>query len=90
LAAEHRFKKRQNPSEEGQRRIWLIRATRANGVVLLSGDRHLGAIYVAFLPPPVKIPFNLLNRPWRGANKRDAREVSQAIGEENFGTIDID
>ena len=59
---------------------------------MLSGDRHLGATYVAFLTPPLflEIPSNSLNRPWCGANKQDTREVSRAVGYENLGTIDID
>ena len=93
LPTEHRFEKWQNLPAERERLINLIRSTRANGVVLLSGDRHLGAVYVdrdALSYPLYEVTSSSLNRPWRAAKEHDSHQISRVFGDENFGSVDID
>ena len=70
-----------------------IRRSGARDVVLLSGDRHFGALYVhedAVGYPLYELTSSSLNRPWRAANEADSRQIGPALGAENFGAIDID
>ena len=93
LADGHGWERWGNLPAERQRLFALLRDTRATGVVLLSGDRHFGAIYArksAVSYPLYEITSSSLNRPWRDADEKGPHQTVAALGTENFGTIDID
>ena len=71
----------------------LIRDTGANGVVFLSGDRHIGALY----RETSGVPYPLLDGTASGINQvfpgnREAgpNRLGAVYGAANLGTIDID
>ena len=93
LADGHGWERWGNLPAERQRLFDLLRDTRATGVVLLSGDRHFGAIYArksAVSYPLFEITSSSLNRPWRDADEKGPHQTVAAFGPENFGTIGID
>src|SRR4029434_9856417 len=82
-----------NFPRERQKLYDTIRDTGANGVVLISGDRHLGALY----REATGTPYPLLEATSSGLNKffpnpREAgpNRLGGVYGLPNFGTIDID
>lgn len=93
LAESHGWERWGQLPRERRRLFRLIGETGASGVIFLSGDRHLGALYVnsdAGPYPFYEITSSSLNRPWRAAGEFDARQLGTVFGHENFGTIDID
>lgn len=71
----------------------LIAGTGAKGVVLLSGDRHFGGLYVERNGTPYPLyeaTSSSLNRPWREAQEKDSKQIGDIYAAENFGTVDID
>ena len=94
LAEGHGFERWGNLPAERDRLLGLIDRSRARGLVLLSGDRHSGALYRSKTPGGrllVEMTTSSLNRSY-GPSK-DAR-VPPLVGEpyhpENFGLVDID
>lgn len=93
LAENHGWERWGHLPRERQRLFRLIGHTGAGGVIFLSGDRHIGAIYKkenAFPYPLYEITSSSLNRPWRGASEFDARQLGTVYDDENFGMIDVD
>jgi alkaline phosphatase D len=105
IAKDHGFEKWGNfPAE--RRRLWrLIRETRANGVVLLSGDRHLAEISCLEADdddgvgyPLYDVTSSSLNQPSgnrtqsgaRFANEINSHRVGLTYFEVNFGLIEVD
>lgn len=94
LADGHGFERWGNLPHESERLTSLIVSTGAKGVVLLSGDRHAGALYGLTLPNKQFLPeltSSSLNRSY-GPSK-DARmpsSLSAVYHLENFGMIGID
>jgi alkaline phosphatase D len=93
LADGHGWERWGNFPRERQKLFDAIRSTGANGVVLLSGDRHLGALY----RERNGTPYAFLEATSSGLNKffPDSREegtnrLGAVYGRPNFGTIDID
>lgn len=93
LAEQHGFERWGNLPLERQRLVDLIAETGAEGVVLVSGDRHVGALYR--LNEDVPYPFyeitsSGLNMAY--AHNRDIGplRLGEVYGQDNFGTIDID
>ena len=94
LAEGHSFERWGNLPRERDRLLSLIEATRAKGVILLSGDRHAGAFYkttAARSYPLVELTSSSLNRP-RGPSKdsRTPELISDIYHLENFGLVTID
>ena len=78
---------------ERQRLYKLIADTRAQGVVFLSGDRHVGAFYRETTGTPY--PFYELTasgftHPWREAAEAGPNRLGELFTELHFGTVDID
>jgi alkaline phosphatase D len=93
LAEDHGYERWGNFPRERDRMLALIGETGANGVVFVSGDRHIGAFYrqVRGAPYPLyEMTSSSLNRPFRGASETDIRRVGPLYDQENFGTITID
>lgn len=93
LADGHGFERWGNLPVERGRLIELIGTTRANGVVFLSGDRHLGALYrrIDDAPYPLhEITSSSLNRPVGTSSETGPHQVGPVYAKENFGAIEID
>ena len=105
VAEDHGWEKWANFPHERQRLFRLIRDTGANGVILLSGDRHLAEMARLPADDPAGVGYPLydvtsssLNSPSNNQTKSGARFVneinSRRVGlvyfEVNFGTIHID
>ena len=93
LALEHGFERWGNLPLERQRLLDLIAETGAEGIVLVSGDRHIGALYRLSEDVPYdlyEITSSGLNMAY--ANNRDIGplRLGEVYGQDNFGTIDID
>jgi len=96
LADGHGFERWGNFPGEAKRLKDLIVETDARGVVLVSGDRHAGAVYREGIGGDdarvlVELTASSLNRAF-GPSKdtRMAPLVSDIVHQENFGLIDVD
>jgi alkaline phosphatase D len=93
LAEKHGFERWGNLPLERQRLLDLIAETGAGGVVLVSGDRHIGALYRL----REAVPYDLYEITSSGLNMAYAHNrdigplrLGEVYGQDNFGTIDID
>ena len=72
----------------------LITVTRAEGVVFLSGDRHIGALYrEARNPAPYplyEMTSSGITHPWRDAAEAGPNRLGELFTEQHFGTVEID
>lgn len=95
LADEHPFEKWANVPAEREKLYELIRRTQANGVIVLSGDRHHGELSVdtkAIDYPLFDVTssgFNQASKNWRAPEQNTKRVGGMPWGD-NFGLIDID
>ena len=105
IPEDHGWEKWGNFPRERERLFRLIRETKASGVVLLSGDRHLAEISRLRADDPAGVGYPLydvtsssLNAPsgnqtkagTRFANEINSHRLGNAYFETNFGTIHID
>ena len=94
LAEGHGFERWGNLPRERDRLLRLLEATKANGVILLSGDRHSGAFYKLERPgtyPLVELTSSSLNRPYGPPKDAPTPErISDLYHRENFGLVTID
>ncbi|MGH6920320.1 MAG: alkaline phosphatase D family protein [Geminicoccaceae bacterium] len=93
LAEQHGFERWGNLPHERQRLLELITETGAGGVVIVSGDRHIGALYRLSEDVPYalyEITASGLNMAY--AHNRDIGplRLGEVYGQDNFGTIDVD
>ncbi len=93
LAEDHGFERWGNLPLERQKLLDLIAETGAKGVVLISGDRHMGALYRL----SEGVPYDLYEITSSGinmavSNNRDTGplRLGEVYRADNFGTIDID
>jgi alkaline phosphatase D len=95
ISDNHPFEKWANIPKERERLYSLIASTKANGVLILSGDRHLAEISLdtqAVGYPLYDITssgFNQAAKSWRAPEKNDKRVAAMPYGD-NFGFITID
>ena len=95
ITTEHRFEKWANFPRERARLFKLLAATRAERVVLISGDRHLAEI-ARISPRESTLPYPLLELTSSGMTHAGAPQganrhrVGPCISEVNFGTVEID
>lgn len=94
LAEGHGHERWGNFPHERQRLIDMLRDTGANGVVILSGDRHAGAMYRlegALRYPLVELTSSSLNRSY-GPSKDERLPplISGIYHPENFGLVSLD
>jgi alkaline phosphatase D len=93
VAEGHGWERWGNLPRERRRLYDLIRNTGANGVVFLSGDRHIGAIYretVGTPYPLVEITSSGLNRTFPSNREAGPNRLGPVYGGANFGTVDVD
>lgn len=92
---DHPFEKWMNFPKERDRLFQLLRDTKANGVVLLSGDRHLAELSQmdAGLGYPLfdltSSGLNMGTKRWRPAEVNKHRVLTMTYGD-NFGLVAID
>jgi alkaline phosphatase D len=93
LAQGHGWERWGNLPHERERLLALIARTGAEGVILLSGDRHVGGLYHA----PATAPYGLyeitssgLNMTYPAAAEAGPLRLGAVYGAANFGTLDID
>jgi alkaline phosphatase D len=95
VADEHPWEKWMNFPREREKLYNLIRETKANGVVILSGDRHLAEVSLdtkAVGYPLYDVTSSGLNqgsKAWRAPEKNSYRVAGMPYGD-NFGLILID
>jgi alkaline phosphatase D len=72
----------------------LLRDTHAGGVVVVSGDRHLGALYreaAAPLPYPLyEMTSSGVTHPWATANEPGPNRLGGLVTVPHYGVVDID
>ena len=96
VAENHGFERWGLFPAERQRLYDLIGRTKARGVVILSGDRHLGAVYrkAGLLPYPlVEVTSSSINRPLPpqyGIEEGGSERLGEGYRDENFGLASID
>ncbi len=92
LAEGHGWERWGNLPLERQKLFDTIRDTGANGVVFLSGDRHIGAFYretPSGLYPLSEATSSGLNKVYAAAKEPGPNRIGDLLAEANFGTIDI-
>jgi alkaline phosphatase D len=79
---------------ERDRLYRLIRETGARGVLILSGDRHIGGIYReanASLPYPVyELTSSGVTHPWATAAEVGPNRIGPLVTVQHYGLVDID
>lgn len=95
LPDEHCFEKWVNFPHQREKLFQLIRSTNANGVIFISGDRHLAEISLlahSTVPYPLfEITSSGLNSAGRGKGESNKhRTTADNFREDNFGVISID
>lgn len=93
VADGHGWERWGNLPRERQRFYDLVAETGANGVVVVSGDRHIGAIYRqdTGVPYPIyDVTSSGLNVFYAAAKEDGPNRLGPLYGQANFGTIDID
>jgi alkaline phosphatase D len=93
VADGHGWERWENLPLQRQQLYDLIRTTGAERVLVLSGDRHLGAIYreTQGLPYPlIEITASGITQAFPGAVETSPQRVGALYGAVNFGTIEID
>jgi len=98
VSSEHRFEKWANFPLEKQKFIDLIRDTEANGVVILSGDRHHGELSFITKTDPSNVPYPIYDLTASGmnsaidgnVNEPNAYRVGEVVGEDHAGMVTID
>ncbi len=93
LAEGHGWERWGNMPLEKQKLIDTIRASGAKGVVLLSGDRHIGALYretPADLYPLYEATSSGLNMVYWAAKEPGPNRLGALYAAANFGVVDVD
>jgi alkaline phosphatase D len=93
LAEGHGWERWGNFPLELQKLIDTIRDSRAKGVVLLSGDRHIGALYreaPADMPPLYEVTSSGINKAFSAAKEPGTNRLGALYAAPNFGIVDID
>ncbi|HSV36561.1 MAG TPA: alkaline phosphatase D family protein [Ramlibacter sp.] len=93
LADGHGWERWGNFPRERERLYRLVAQTQANGVVFLSGDRHIGAFYreTGGTPYPFyELTSSGITHPWRTASEAGPNRIGALFTEHHYGGIDID
>jgi alkaline phosphatase D len=93
IAETHGYERWGNLPAERQRLYDLLAGVNDTPTVVISGDRHLGALYRTPLGNSLtlwEVTSSSLNRPWADADEQGPNQLGPIYGGENFGTIEID
>lgn len=94
IAEDHGFEKWANFPQSRQRLLNLIAESKAQGVVLLSGDRHIGEISQMDLPdvsyPLLDVTSSGLTHVYEEADEENRHRISDLVASLNYGLIQID
>jgi alkaline phosphatase D len=93
LAEGHGWERWGNLPRERQKLFDLVARTGAEGVLFLSGDRHIGGLYATREGVPyglTEITASGLNKSWASPGDLPGNRLGASYGRENFGTVDID
>ncbi len=93
IAEGHGWERWGNLPMERQRLYRLIASTRANGVIFLSGDRHIGAMYreTQGAPYPLhEVTSSGLTHPWKEAHEAGPNRISELFTELHYGMVEVD
>lgn len=94
LAEGHGFERWGNFPLELDRLFRLVQQTRAGGVILLSGDRHVGALYRearASAPYPLyEATASGWTHPWRDAAEPGPNRIGGLVTDLHFGMVEVD
>ena len=83
------------PAEQAKM-MSLIRSTRAKGVVFLSGDRHIGAMYKhqaadsSTTYPLYELTSSGITQAWASAKEAGPNRLGELVTQNHFAQIDID
>lgn len=89
----HGWERWGNFPRERQRLYDLIASTKAGGVVFLSGDRHIGALYRESQGTPyalTEITSSGINRQFVNAREQGPNRLGELYPRINFGTVEMD
>jgi alkaline phosphatase D len=89
----HGWERWGNFPRERERLYRMIANTGAQGVVFLSGDRHVGALYreSAGTPYPFyEMTSSGMTHPWKGAAEAGPNRLGELFTGYHYGTVDID
>jgi alkaline phosphatase D len=79
---------------ERERLYRLVRSTDARGVIVLSGDRHIGAIYReanALLPYPLyELTSSGVTHPWGKGTEVGPNRITELVTVVHYGRVDVD
>lgn len=92
LAEGHGWERWGNLPRERQRLFDTIARTRAQGVVLLSGDRHIGAMYreATATPYPLwEMTSSGLTHAWANASEAGPNRVGDLVRVNHYGIVDV-
>jgi alkaline phosphatase D len=93
LAEGHGWERWGNLPLERQRLFDLIARTQARGVLFLSGDRHIGALYreTQNVPYPLlDLTSSGLTHAWKNAAESGPNRLNNLVRELHFGTVGFD
>ena len=93
VAEGHGWERWGNFPRERQRLYDLIARMKANGVVFVSGDRHIGGLYAETGGTPYRLvdaTSSGINQFWHGNDEPGPNRLGKTYGAPNFGTIDVD
>lgn len=89
----HGWERWGNFPRERERLYRLVGSTGAQGVVFLSGDRHIGALYreTAGTPYPLyELTSSGITHPWRTASEAGPNRLGDLFTDLHYGSVDID
>ena len=94
VAEDHHWESWANLPAERNRFLQLIRDTGANGILIISGDRHhgeLSALRSGVSYPLYDITASGLNRGWKKPkNEHNRHRIGDLYVDDHFGMIEID
>ncbi len=92
VAEGHGWERWGNLPRERQRLMSLIASTRANGVIFLSGDRHIGALYneTNAVPFPMwEMTSSGLTHAWGGASEAGPNRIGELVRVNHYGIVNV-
>jgi alkaline phosphatase D len=78
---------------ERERLYRMIASTQAQGVVFLSGDRHIGALYAELSAGPyplMEMTSSGMTHAWADAKEAGPNRLGELVTENHFGLVDVD